>query len=957
MNNFIIGIGGTGLSAIRELRRLLAERFERGLSDRGVASTRFLYIDTDDGDISTHQWIVMGKDISLKTSEILTISGDKLRPLVDNSSEYPEIAAWMPAIKDFVGQPGPGAKGIRPYGRLIYEYTGNKEKIKERCVSIFHDLSRVSPSSGWRFYLIAGLSGGTGSGMAFPFAYDFTNTWRIFEEGTDRQKFYSFFVLPPVQVERRHDRYHANAFAALQELNYYKFDPGLPFSNCYLVEPQNEHGMKIPLENLPLLIAQRIFLNLQGGAAQARIAGMMDNPNLQETSTDALSGRRHARCFSSFGVSSVCYPREMVAKCLAYRLAGDLASFWLAPRDYPKNVNELVRQELDCIGLSIQHVYGDSNPFGNSDHPNHAVEIENLVDERLQGVIKRQLGEHAGKTRQTLEASFRDVGIREFYLQRENDVNGAADEAIRKVRVQISNQLRDGRHGLAFSRVFVDELLKILEEYKATAVALAGETTNRQIQIMQDNLSDSINVIHANEQKLIYTDAAFRKDHANASDALKSYLKKSAGHSAGKYGLAFLSRVVPQVANLRSLLDKWGREVGDVAEALGSRLHTLLDEMEKGTSGNGKVIFDRASLDKLSTENLSTVSFAEVEHNLQSVLEQKELDLLALTGAARLPDLMFDAAYRWVLKDGQSMDVTKITLFDKLVTELPPPAKRRELFRDARSQSAIFLKVSTAEWARLEAIPVDVSCVTIPYLAGLKSADGRPSKLVIVDDLIGSGISEREIMDSEDLEAIVFVQERQGFPLRTIESLEFLASQYAAYSTKEALHIDKRVFPRLYDVYLPTQVEREALESEIQNNRKHAAEELFIIARAHGWLTLKVNQHSKAEEVRYEYESAIGPQKYVFGPDWEQARVSFLREDFTDSRRQEASTLLNQELVRVHSEVQRLGPKDLSQVLAKYLRDSLTEYEAGFDDPRYERDQAIVGRIKSRFEGVRKEVA
>ena len=167
----IIGIGGTGLQAIRELRRLIAERYEQGLKAPEVASVKFIYIDTDANDIGKYSWNVLGKDISLTPAEKVIITGDRLGGIVKNQENYAEIDAWLPVIKDFVGDPGPGAKGIRPYGRLIYEYAENKQKIQRILTDTRDALDQEFQNQGqldWRFYLVCGLSGGTGSGMFLP---------------------------------------------------------------------------------------------------------------------------------------------------------------------------------------------------------------------------------------------------------------------------------------------------------------------------------------------------------------------------------------------------------------------------------------------------------------------------------------------------------------------------------------------------------------------------------------------------------------------------------------------------------------------------------------------------------------------------------------------------------------------------------------------------------------------
>src|ERR1017187_5890775 len=90
----IIGVGGTGLSTIREIRRLIAERYELGLEASEVSSIRFLYIDTDAKDIDRRNWSVLGKKIDLHVSECAFITGDKLGELVRTPENYPAIDAW-----------------------------------------------------------------------------------------------------------------------------------------------------------------------------------------------------------------------------------------------------------------------------------------------------------------------------------------------------------------------------------------------------------------------------------------------------------------------------------------------------------------------------------------------------------------------------------------------------------------------------------------------------------------------------------------------------------------------------------------------------------------------------------------------------------------------------------------------------------------------------------------------
>jgi tubulin-like protein len=150
----IVGLGGTGLAAIRELRRLIAERYDGGLRDPAMASVRFLYIDTEREDESVRglNWNVLGKDISLRDGEKVKITGDQLGPIVTNVADYDDFRPWLPSVKDFIGDPGPGAKGIRPYGRLIYEYKANKEAVQAACLRAYNELNNEFRAlTSWRY--------------------------------------------------------------------------------------------------------------------------------------------------------------------------------------------------------------------------------------------------------------------------------------------------------------------------------------------------------------------------------------------------------------------------------------------------------------------------------------------------------------------------------------------------------------------------------------------------------------------------------------------------------------------------------------------------------------------------------------------------------------------------------------------------------------------------------------
>jgi hypothetical protein len=948
----IIGVGGTGLSTIREIRRLIAERYELGLEALEVSSVKFLYIDTDEGDVAQRNWFVLGKKIHLRSSECAYITGDKLRPLVETPENHPAIAAWLPPVKDFIGEPGPGAKGIRPYGRLIYEAAENKAKVRKACTDLYNGLDTDFPHlAEWRIYLIAGLSGGTGSGMSLPLSFDLVR-WHLHTRGVRTQKFFSFFVLPPLQISDRHARYHQNAYAFLRELNYRALQSAepLPYTNCYLLEPRNASGRAIGLEHLPLLIAHRVFLNIQGGGASSIADSLMDNVSLQGRLDGGDPKRQHATCFSTFGLSSVSYPRETVAQCVAYQQAAALVKGWTARRDHPKNVHQGVMADLFGMRLSVEHVWGDADPFANNNFPSHEVEANNLVDQGLQSLGKKQLGKGADKVRQNIEESFRQLGYQGFYQQRDNNVKGAVEQSLQQVRYRITALLRSPEHGLQYSREFLQQLTKILTGWKQEAATKSAASTTQRQQILRTNFSDSVNETRNNEQKLLYTDKAYERDRANVGDNLKAYLRLVISGAAAKYAAKFLDLATPEVQALDADLVRWEMRMTEVSDALGAKLKNILDSLAQGTRENGKVIFNIQSLDALMAGTTPAAILPAVEDSLKQRLGQEQLNLLAMSDGdtASTAGVLYEAAYQWVLGPACPVDVRRVTLYSKFVEAYPQEEQRQEILKQADALSAVFLQFSPEQVNIGGVQPTNASITVIPSDPG-KMVGKQTAQSIVQKDL--QAVQRQQPQQGNDPERIVFLQECQIFPLRYIELLKELKKMYDDYQPQVALHIDKRETPELYELYALTAEDRRQKAEEQQ--QVEAAEEAFLLARVQQWLVGVSNPKSELEEIRYEFKEPglPGTTSILLGTTWEDAFLWFVSDDratgAADPKARKARSRLAEQVRQYRRGLagDAQARRDLTARFETYLATSADAYESGIRDPRYERDMAIITRI------------
>lgn len=954
----IIGIGGTGLRAIREIRRLIAERYDQGLKAPEVSSVKFLYIDTDDGDSTKLSWSVLGKDIRLTPGEKVIITGNNLGPLVQNPENYGNLDQWLPSIKNYVGQPGDGAKGIRPYGRLIYEYQVNNTAIQTECIKCCNLLSKAFPAEiNQRFYLIAGLSGGTGSGMFLPLSLDLQK-WNLYQKGTNSQKFYAFLVLPPLAIAGRHDRYHANAFAALKELNYYASNPDPqhqnPYDNCYLLEPRRDDGAIINLDTLPLLIAQRIFLNIQGGTAAVQASSIMDNPSLGNLESD-LMNNRHSLSFSTFGISTVSYPREIIAQCLAYRFAGTVALNWISEKEYPKDISARVEQELGSMRLSLSHIDGDRDPFGNEDLKDYKTEILDRINEEVAKVQRKKLGENANTILREIEEGFRGRGIVEFYRKRENDVRGAVDEALKQTRLKITNFLLDPGLGLGFAKEFLNELISILGGFKKEVNSRIQHTDAAKMRKSRNNLNEIIQRIRKNESKFLYLD--FEDDRKSLITQLERYLGDLASLSSAKYGSAFLEKIIPQVREmLNNLSDEWEKQVRNLTNSLAGLLETILQDLEQGIQENGKALFSKNSLLKIiSQANLASVQSV-IENKLKTKLGQQNLDLITLNQYEQLRRLVYDSAYEATI-ESSLVDLKQFTLYDKFVDDYPDTNIRRKILDDAKSLSSCLLKFSPQQIAlgQNQIIQTQAIVTVIPQGAGQINQDGRPNQNIIIDDLTAVGVA--ETYTGNDPECITFLIEKQAFPLRFIESLSTqngLKEKYENYPYKEALHIDKSIFPYLYDLYLLTETQRQDLIK---------AENIFVFSRSYNWIKREMNTYANRWEIRYAHQDGLGINTYNLGKEWDnEVFPNFVKDSILSNPENQdirkARQHLQSKAQGVYKDWQRnseiLG--DITAKLKQFLQTCEQQYQGGINHPNYQQYKTIADRILSYFaQGVQDE--
>ncbi|HYN20588.1 MAG TPA: tubulin-like doman-containing protein, partial [Thermoanaerobaculia bacterium] len=228
-----IALGGTGAKALMHLRRMVIERFGGLDSLEGVA---YLSIDTDvrsqEPSAEEEKKSPLDKAISFSKDERINVKVDFKNYVGPNLIHHPQIREWWDeaALPNTEFNLEIGAGQIRQLSRLAF-FT-NRDEIQEgigrayrKVTSISIEGSRVDTASKVRVVVVAGLAGGTGSGMLFDLAAQLQDQLGHHE----LPSLEAFLVLPggfsTVEQGKNYPKVAANGFAALKELNHYLVHP------------------------------------------------------------------------------------------------------------------------------------------------------------------------------------------------------------------------------------------------------------------------------------------------------------------------------------------------------------------------------------------------------------------------------------------------------------------------------------------------------------------------------------------------------------------------------------------------------------------------------------------------------------------------------------------------------------------------------------------------------------
>ena len=398
-----IGIGGTGVAALAELKQKVYQQLEPDNPDSPVPEyqhIQFLAIDSDTTDIDQ----MRGKAKLDRDQDFFSINNPNLATALWEKDLIKSNASlnWMDI--DHIGGPlgiqGSGA--IRQVGRylLISRAGALKSTIESKCRQALEGMT----GSELDVYIFAGLSGGTGGGCFLDACYIVQKALEDMGRAQSANVM-GFFFLPDVITSKpqvasdpvKVNYNNSNGYAAMKELDYlmslrdaddwfrqnygsFKIETQKPPVNmCYLISAIKSDGSLVPdgfrycinmaadyvmdcLADVQLPAAIRDRFIAAGGFVPAPEYGLTMRGHLAEV-VNVVSGlpRMHGANLSYhiLGAASAEIPMTQIS---AYLAAGFMRRFKEAvgkDQLQLKLSKAVVDDWVEDIGLTAQQVYND----------------------------------------------------------------------------------------------------------------------------------------------------------------------------------------------------------------------------------------------------------------------------------------------------------------------------------------------------------------------------------------------------------------------------------------------------------------------------------------------------------------------------------------------------------------------------------------------------------------------
>lgn len=339
----IIGLGGTGADAMLNAKYVVHRKFKYEVGKTKPDRIAFLAIDTDADDLTKKR---VG-DVSIEKDECCDITEPSIKSFMGNHDLITDDweKDWLSnGITPSTNKNGAG--GIRQYGRFMAIH--GSSKILTAVQHIVSNLYAAKKSNGagmttsdtLNVYIMAGISGGTGSGTFLDVAYMLREyiEVQLGKKVCMRSLIYMPDVnLCKVQIQEVRDYIPINGYAALMELDFWmneergrhfkqRYSNSLivdtnkaPYEQCFIISPNGstasdyDNCMKTSGEAL-LNILTKADPNAQVQGFESFLINLSSMlPNIKKTYAANY-------CYLSMGAAERRMQKDQITNYLAYYL-------------------------------------------------------------------------------------------------------------------------------------------------------------------------------------------------------------------------------------------------------------------------------------------------------------------------------------------------------------------------------------------------------------------------------------------------------------------------------------------------------------------------------------------------------------------------------------------------------------------------------------------------------------
>lgn len=393
----VIGLGELGLGVLKRLKQEIAEHF--GTAE-ALPHVGMCLLDTDP---STLQMATREDgEQALRHREVLLAR--LRRPsyyLKSRDGEPPEIEEWLNPKLLYRMSRQQTTGGLRALGRLAF--VDNYRAIARRLEAELRDcflpepLQEAAERTGLgihtqvpRIYVVAGLGGGTGSGMFIDLAYVLRSLAR--QLGREQAEIVGVFLMPSGNAPAGTPAW-ANTYAALKELDHFATaetvfrtryhvkegriktktftETGAPFERCLLFSlpalgaegktgtaGSAEHALARSrcLGTVAFTLFSELTSPLSRAAEQARRHGLSSSGLIRRP--DQQRSAKGSILFQTVGLHRIRWPRRPLLQLAGRALCRRLVQRWMSKDSRPLRdpVQQWVSEQWSQLGLSQDEV-------------------------------------------------------------------------------------------------------------------------------------------------------------------------------------------------------------------------------------------------------------------------------------------------------------------------------------------------------------------------------------------------------------------------------------------------------------------------------------------------------------------------------------------------------------------------------------------------------------------------